>query len=61
MAILAGDALLTLAFEVLTRTGYGLGSAVLIGPDTLARAHAAGMRPNDCLSNNDGHGFFVRW
>lgn len=29
-----------------------------IGPDTLARAHAAGMKPNDYLSNNDGHGFF---
>ncbi len=29
-----------------------------IGPDTLARAHAAGMKPNDYLNNNDGHGFF---
>ena len=29
-----------------------------IGPDTLARAHALGMKPNDYLNNNDGHGFF---
>ncbi|MBC7682242.1 MAG: glycerate kinase, partial [Ferruginibacter sp.] len=29
-----------------------------IGPDTLARAHAAGMQPNDYLNNNNGHGFF---
>jgi hydroxypyruvate reductase len=29
-----------------------------LGPDTLARAHAAGMQPNDYLNNNDGHGFF---
>lgn len=29
-----------------------------IGPDTLARAHALGLKPNDCLNDNDGHGFF---
>lgn len=29
-----------------------------IGPDTLSRAHAAGMKPGDYLDNNDGHGFF---
>ena len=29
-----------------------------IGPDTLARAQAAGMKPTDYLNNNDGHGFF---
>ena len=29
-----------------------------IGPDTLERAHQHGMRPNDYLGNNDGHGFF---
>ncbi len=29
-----------------------------IGPDTLARAHALGLRPIDYLNNNDGHGFF---
>lgn len=29
-----------------------------IGPDTLARAHALGLKPNDSLNNNDGHGFF---
>lgn len=33
-------------------------AGALISPDTLARAHAAGIRPNDCLGNNDGHGFF---
>ena len=29
-----------------------------IGPDTLARARAQGLKPQDCLNNNDGHGFF---
>jgi hydroxypyruvate reductase len=29
-----------------------------IGPDTLARAWAAGLRPKDSLDDNDGHGFF---
>lgn len=29
-----------------------------IGPDTLARAHLLGLRPQDSLANNDGHGFF---
>jgi hydroxypyruvate reductase len=29
-----------------------------IGPDTLARAHALGLKPHDHLDNNDGHGFF---
>ncbi len=29
-----------------------------IGPDTLSRAHRAGMKPSDYLDNNDGHGFF---
>ena len=28
------------------------------GPDTLARAFAAGIRPADSLDANDGHGFF---
>lgn len=28
------------------------------GPDSLARAWAAGLRPKDSLANNDGHGFF---
>ncbi len=31
-----------------------------IGPDTLARAHALGMKPDGYLGNNDGHGFFGR-
>jgi hydroxypyruvate reductase len=29
-----------------------------IGPDSLARALEAGLRPRDMLANNDGHGFF---
>jgi hydroxypyruvate reductase len=29
-----------------------------IGPDTLPRARALGLRPLDSLANNDGHGFF---
>ncbi|RZT04191.1 hydroxypyruvate reductase [Duganella sp. CF402] len=29
-----------------------------IGPDTLARAWQAGLRPADSLDNNNGHGFF---
>ena len=29
-----------------------------IAPDTLARARTLGLRPRDCLANNDGHGFF---
>jgi hydroxypyruvate reductase len=29
-----------------------------IGPDTLRRAWAAGMRPRERLADNDGHGFF---
>jgi hydroxypyruvate reductase len=33
-------------------------AGAVIGPDTLARAWAAGLRPNDSLDNNDGHGFF---
>ncbi|MBS0306248.1 MAG: glycerate kinase [Proteobacteria bacterium] len=31
-----------------------------IGPDTLARAWAAGLRPRDELDANNGHGFFQR-
>ena len=33
-------------------------AGALIGPDTLARARALGLRPRDSLANNDGHGFF---
>jgi len=29
-----------------------------IGPDSLARAVALGLKPKDMLANNDGHGFF---
>jgi hydroxypyruvate reductase len=29
-----------------------------MGPDTLARAWAKGLRPKDRLAENDGHGFF---
>ncbi|QBE66021.1 glycerate kinase type-2 family protein [Pseudoduganella lutea] len=33
-------------------------AGAFIGPDTLARAWASGIRPRDSLDNNDGHGFF---
>jgi len=33
-------------------------AGAVITPDTLQRAHALGMKPHDCLGNNDGHGFF---
>ncbi|WP_338762660.1 glycerate kinase [Massilia sp. METH4] len=33
-------------------------AGAVIGPDTLERAWAAGLRPNDSLDDNDGHGFF---
>ncbi len=33
-------------------------AGALIGPDTLARALAAGINPPDALAANDGHGFF---
>jgi hydroxypyruvate reductase len=33
-------------------------AGAVIAPDTLARAWAAGIRPQDSLANNDGHGFF---
>lgn len=29
-----------------------------LGPDSLARAWAKGLRPKDALADNDGHGFF---
>jgi len=29
-----------------------------MAPDTLARAWALGLKPQDMLANNDGHGFF---
>ena len=29
-----------------------------MAPDTLARAWASGLKPQDMLANNDGHGFF---
>jgi hydroxypyruvate reductase len=31
-----------------------------IGPETLDRAWAAGLKPKDSLANNDGHGFFQK-
>jgi hydroxypyruvate reductase len=34
-------------------------AGAIIGPDTLARAWAAGLRPGDSLDDNDGHGFFT--
>ncbi|MBB3221048.1 glycerate kinase type-2 family protein [Pseudoduganella umbonata] len=33
-------------------------AGAVIGPDTLARAWAVGLRPHDSLDDNDGHGFF---
>lgn len=33
-------------------------AGAVLGPDTLARAWATGIRPHDALANNDGHGFF---
>ena len=35
-------------------------AGAVLRPDSLARAHAAGMRPRDSLANNDAHGFFGR-
>ncbi|HJV71443.1 glycerate kinase [Ideonella sp.] len=33
-------------------------AGALIGPDTLARAAARGLKPREALADNDGHGFF---
>lgn len=33
-------------------------AGAVIGPDTLARARAAGLEPRAALADNDGHGFF---
>ena len=33
-------------------------AGALLAPDSLARAWALGLRPQDALANNDGHGFF---
>jgi hydroxypyruvate reductase len=33
-------------------------AGAFIGPDTLARARAAGLVPRQALADNDGHGFF---
>ncbi|RDK04927.1 glycerate kinase type-2 family protein [Cupriavidus lacunae] len=33
-------------------------AGAVIGPDTLDRAWRAGLRPQDALAANDGHGFF---
>jgi len=34
-------------------------AGALIGPDTLGRAAALGLRPADALARNDAHGFFA--
>jgi glycerate 2-kinase len=34
-------------------------AGAVIGPDSLARAWASGLRPRDALANNDGHGLFT--
>jgi hydroxypyruvate reductase len=33
-------------------------AGAVLRPDTLARAWALGIKPQDALANNDGHGFF---
>ncbi len=33
-------------------------AGALLGPDSLVRAWAQGLRPRDALADNDGHGFF---
>jgi hydroxypyruvate reductase len=33
-------------------------AGALLAPDSLSRAWSLGLRPQDCLANNDGHGFF---
>lgn len=33
-------------------------AGALVGPDTLARAHALGLQPRAYLDTHDGHGFF---
>jgi hydroxypyruvate reductase len=33
-------------------------AGAIIAPDTMARAQTLGMKPQDYLANNDGHGFF---
>jgi hydroxypyruvate reductase len=33
-------------------------AGAVIAPDTMARAQTLGMKPQDFLANNDGHGFF---
>ncbi|MFM8899848.1 MAG: MOFRL family protein, partial [Burkholderiales bacterium] len=33
-------------------------AGALLTPDSLARAWALGIKPQDALANNDGHGFF---
>ncbi len=38
--------------------GIADNAGAVIGPDTLARARAAGLDPAASLTNNDGHGFF---
>ena len=35
-------------------------AGAVLSPDSLSRAWALGLRPRDCLDNNDGHGFFKR-
>jgi hydroxypyruvate reductase len=33
-------------------------AGAVLAPDSLSRAWALGLKPHDCLANNDGHGFF---
>jgi hydroxypyruvate reductase len=38
--------------------GQGAVAGAYLGPDSLARARALGLRPAERLADNDGHGFF---
>ena len=38
--------------------GHDAAAGAYLGPDSLARARALGLRPVDRLDDNDGHGFF---
>jgi len=35
-------------------------AGALVGPETLAKARAAGISPEDALARNDAHAFFAR-
>lgn len=53
-----GSALLPLPAPASRSTTSSRSTGALLGPDSLARAWAQGMKPQDRLADNDGHGFF---